>query len=130
MKRETFSETDLKQVQRQLSAWRKKKTGRSRLPDDLWVAATELAKTHGTGLVARILRLDYYKLRQRVSGTVSSLSAPAAFVEVKCPEIPGAWPEECKVELFDGTGAGMTVRVRHDLSTLVGLAQSFWRRPR
>ena len=86
MKRETFSKTDLKQIQRQLSAWRKK-TGRIRLPEDIWVAATELARKHGTGVVARSLRLDYYKLRQRVCGTVSSLSQPAAFVEVKGSEL-------------------------------------------
>ncbi len=130
MKRETFSKTDLKQVQRQLSAWRKKKTGRSRIPDGLWIAATELAKTHGAGLVARTLRLDYYKLRDRVSGVVSSLNQPAAFLEVKGSELGSMGPEESVIELSDEGGGRMSLRVRADLSLLTALAQSFWSRPR
>ncbi len=128
MKRETFSKTDLKQIQRQLSTWRKKKTGRIRLPEDIWVAATELARKHGTGVVARSLRLDYYKLRQRVCGTVSSLSQPAAFVEVRGSELASMRPEESVIEFSDGGGGRMSLRVRADLSTLTALVQSFWRR--
>jgi hypothetical protein len=127
MKREPFSKTDLKQIQRQLSAWRKKKTGRSRIPEDLWMAATELAKTQGTGLVARVLRLDYYKLRERVCGMVSSLPA-AGFVEVKGSELASMGPEESVIEFSDGGGRRMSLRVRADLSMLTDLIQSFWRR--
>ena len=128
MNRETFSKTDLKQLHRQLSDWRQKKIGRSRLPDGLWIAATQLAKTHGTGLVARTLRLDYYKLRKRVSGTVSSVTRPLAFVEVKGPEISGTAPEESVIELSDAAGGRMSLQVRADVTTLLALVQSFWRR--
>jgi hypothetical protein len=127
MKRETFSKTDLNQIQRQLSAWRRRKTGRSRIPDDLWIAATELAKIHGTGLVARVLRLDYYKLRERVCGMGPSLPG-AAFVEVKGAELASMGPEESVIELSDGGGGRMSLRVRADLSMLTALVQSFWRR--
>lgn len=128
MKRETFSKTDLQQIQTQLSAWRQKKTGRIRLPEDLWVAATELARKHGTGVVARSLRLDYYKLRDRVSGAVSSLNQPAAFVEVKGAELANMGPEESVIEFSDGGGGRMSLRVRADLPMLTALVQSFWRR--
>ncbi len=130
MKTAAFSKTDLKQLQHQLSDWRRQQTGLVRLPEALWSAATKLARTQGAGLVARTLRLDYYKLRAHVNGNAVPLNKPAAFVEVKGPDLPGTSPEECKVELFDGSGAGMTLVTRGDLSTLLALAQSFWSRPR
>jgi hypothetical protein len=130
MKPAAFSKTDLKQLQRQLSDWRRKQTGLVRLPEALWSAATKLARTHGAGVVARTLRLDYYKLRARVNVNAVPLSKAPAFVEVKGPVLPGTPPEECKVELFDDSGAGMTLVIPGDLSTLLALAQSFWSRPR
>jgi hypothetical protein len=74
--------------------------------------------------------LDYYKLRKRLAATSSPLVTPPAFVELK--EVPRseAGPGESAVELSDGTGARMALRVRHDVATLVALAESFWRRPR
>ena len=130
MKPAVFSKTDLKRLQRQLSDWRDRQIGRVRLPEAMWIAATKLARTQGIGLVARTLGLDYYKLRARVNGEgVPRIEAPA-FVELKSAALPGPSPEECKVELFDGTGAGLTLAMRTDLSTLLALAQNFWSRPR
>jgi hypothetical protein len=74
--------------------------------------------------------LDYYKLRQRLTGTSSFPTVPATFVELKGAPLAGADGGESSVELVDGTGARMTLRVRSDLATLVALAQSFWRRRR
>jgi hypothetical protein len=51
-----------------------------------------------------------------------------AFVEVKSPWASEAPTDQAAVELSDGTGARMTLRVGSDLSTLLALAQSFWRR--
>jgi len=130
MTRPAFSTTDLNRLQRQLSAWRQKRTGRTRLPEAVWGAATDLARTQGPSLVARALRLDYYKLRQRLTGTSSFPTVPATFVEVKSAPLAGADGGESSVELVDGTGARMTLRVRSDLATLVALAQSFWRHRR
>ena len=130
MTRRAFSTTDLHQLQGQLLAWRRKQSGRARLPEGVWSAATDLARTQGPSLVARALRLDYYKLRQRLTRTSSVLRVPATFVEVKGEPMSGAGPGESSVELFDGTGARMTLRVRGDLATLVALVQSFWRRRR
>jgi hypothetical protein len=128
MRRRAFSKTDLIELQRQLSAWRRQQSGRARLPEVLWSAARELARTHGPSLVARTLRLDYYKLQRRVSPTSSGLSAPPTFVQVSAEPIGGAGAGESSVELVDGTGARMTLRVPSDLATLVALVQSFWRR--
>ena len=69
-----------------------------------------------------------YKLRERLAGTSSLQRTPPAFVEVKSPWVSEAGTDQAAVELSDGTGARMTLRVRSDLSTLLALAQSFWRR--
>lgn len=81
-------------------------------------------------MVARTLRLDYAKLRQRLARPPSVPLAPATFVEVKAAALSGVGLGESGVELSDGTGAWMTFRVPGDLATLVALAQSFWRRRR
>lgn len=130
MTRCAFSATDLTQLERQLSAWRRRQSGRPRLPQALWSAAVDLARTQGPSLVARTLGLDYTKLRQRLAGTASPPMTPTTFVEVTGEALSGAGPGESSVELSDGTGARMSFRVPGDLATLVALAQSFWRRRR
>src|SRR5512134_902750 len=128
MIRHAFSTTDLNRLQHQLSAWRRERSGRTRLPEALWRAATDLARTLGPSRVARALRLDYYKLRKRLATTASLLPAPPVFVELKGAPISEAGSGESVVELSDGREAKLTLRVRHDVATLVALAESFWRR--
>ena len=128
MTRHTYSTTDLNQLRRQLSAWRREQSRRTRLPEALWRAATDLARTQGPSRVARLLRLDYYKLRKRLAATTSLLPAPPVFVELKGAQMFGAGPGESVVELSDGRGARMTLRVRSEIATLVALAESLWRR--
>lgn len=130
MTRHAFSTTDLNRLQRQLSGWRREQSGRTRLPEALWHAATDLARTQSPSRVARVLRLDYYKLRKRLAGTPSLLATPPVFVELKVASMFGSGPGESAVEMSDGTGARMALRVRHDVATLVALAESFWSRPR
>jgi hypothetical protein len=143
MTTETFSTTDLARLQQQLRAWRRRQPGRARLPEGLWRAAAELARSQGPSTVARTLRLDYYKVRERVAtyepaGVVAPDGpgeAPGArrrpeFVEVKLAAFPEVRAGESVVELCDGTGARMTLRVAGDPATLVSLVESFWRRPR
>ena len=126
----SFSPTDLRQLQRQLSTWRRQQSGRVRLPEAVWVSAATLAQRHGASLVARTLRLDYYKLRQRSAGCASPTEGAPAFVELQVAPERGPSCGEAAVELADGTGARMTLRVRGELPTVVALAESFWRRPR
>lgn len=125
-----FSTTDLKQLQGQLFTWRRKQSGRTRLPEGVWNAATELARNQGPSAVARTLRLDYYKLRQRLAQTPLAVATPPAFVELRVAEVSAGGAAESWVELSDGTAARMTLRVRSDVATLVALTESFWRRPR
>ena len=130
MTRPTFSPTDLNQLHRQLSAWRRQQVGRVRLPEAMWTSAATLARSHGASLVARVLHLDYYKLRQRAVGHSTPTAATPTFVELQVAEAPEPHLGDTTVELSDGTGARMTLRVRGEPPTVVALAESFWRRGR
>jgi len=143
MTTKTFSTTDLHRLQQQLRGWRRSQTGRARLPENLWRAAAELARSQGPSTVARTLRLDYYKLRERLAASAPAVVvAPVGrvealeerrrpdFVEVKVAGFTEVGAGESVVALDDGTGARMTLRVGGDPATLVALAESFWRRPR
>jgi hypothetical protein len=69
MTRHAFSTTDLNRLQQQLAAWRREQSRSTRLPEVLWRAATDLARTQGPSRVACALRLDYYKLQQRLAAS-------------------------------------------------------------
>ena len=55
-------------LQRQLEQFRSSRPARTKLPESLWQAAVQLARQHGIHAVAHPLRLDYTRLKQRLSG--------------------------------------------------------------
>jgi len=122
---------DIAVVRARLDRWRQRRPRRARIPESLWRAATALACQHGAGKIARILRLDYYALRRRVttggeSGRASR-ATPPAFVELlSAVSTPGS---ECLVELEAPSGARMRIQLRGAASApdLVALSHSFWR---
>jgi hypothetical protein len=119
------SPADLLELRRQLDGWRRSQTSRSRLPEELWVLAASLARIHGVSLVARSLGLSYYKLRQRLAP-----AAPAEFVELRPLAAASPGGGACVVELSDGSGGWMTIRLSGEGAALLGLAEAFWRRGR
>ena len=132
MRRTKFSATDLGQLSHQLNAWRQSQSGATRLPEGVWKAAASLSATRSVGEVARALRLDDNKLKARVpqdSANPAPVPSPA-FIELRPRESMPQVSAACRVELFDRSGARMTVDLPCDRSTLVGLAQVFWRRGR
>ncbi len=58
---------DLEQRRRRLEEFRSTQPLRSRLPEPLWAAATELAARYGVHRTARELRLNYTGLKKRVA---------------------------------------------------------------
>jgi hypothetical protein len=144
MMTENFSTTDLQQLQQQWKAWRSAHARRGRrphLPEAAWKAAARLAQQHGVSRVARTLRVDYYRLRQRTIGPPRPIRATArppelatspGFVEVPVPwPVPtGSVPGTCTVELSDERGNRMTVRLAQAGPEVMALARAFWRRRR
>jgi len=133
MPRTRFSATDLPQLEGQLTLWRRSRRHRRRLPEEVWAAAVELARTHGLSRVARRLRLDYYKLQRWAPGPVGPptpkpvAACPEGFVELPW-RASAAGPMACRVELRDPQGATMTLHLPGDTAVVVALAEAFWRR--
>jgi hypothetical protein len=94
---------DLQQLQKQLTEFRNTHPVRSRLPESVWVAATELAKRYGGHRTARVLHLDYVGLKRRVESRTrpetkrTASPSPPTFVELVGPA-PGT-ATSCRIEL-------------------------------
>jgi hypothetical protein len=58
---------DLLQLKQRLEQWRSGQPSRSRLPDTFWAEAVEMARRYGLHLTAKTLRMDYMRLKKRLS---------------------------------------------------------------
>lgn len=124
-------------LREQVQAWRQTRRGNEKMPEPFWEAATALAKVYGVSPVQRILRIDYRGLEFRALGIrkdkgqargrrSSTIKPVPTFVEL--PPLPVPRRSEHTVELEDGAGRRMTVKVTGgNLAELVPLAQAFWR---
>jgi hypothetical protein len=118
----------------QVEAWRQSRSRRSQpMPEPLWEAATALAKSYGVSPVQRILRIDYRGLEYRALGVRKGkaqgrTARPTGTTFVELPALTPARRAEHLVELEDGTGRKLTVRVSGGtLGEVVPLIQAFWR---
>jgi hypothetical protein len=131
MTRNEFSTTDLKALQGQLTAWRRRQPGRGRLPEALWQSAAAMARSRGVSQVSRALRLDYYKLSRWTAEPTAGASKAATFVEVALSEASGqAASRGYRAEVRDGTAAALTLHLDRDVDAVVAVVQAFWRRGR
>jgi len=110
--------------------WRKSHTGRLPIPDPLWAAAAEMAREHGVFRIAKLLSLEYGKLKRLATESqtgrrrTARLSAPpAAFVELLTPGAGGA---ECLIEL-EGPRGKMRIQWKGSTTPdLAGLSRVLW----
>ena len=110
--------------------WRKSHIGRRPIPDPLWAAAAEMAREHGVFRTAKVLSLEYGKLKllttESHSGrrrTARLSTPPAAFVELLAPGTGGA---ECLIEL-EGPRGKMRVQWKGSTTPdLAGLSRVLW----
>jgi hypothetical protein len=136
---------DLSAAQTRFEKWRAAGRPRRPLPPELWRLAADLVRAHGVYRVARVLRLEYYKVREQAEGRrlatpsraqvppPSRQAAPAprpraprpkpAFVQVVPPAAFPA-PHEVVVELADAKGRHMSIRSRVALD-VVALVNTF-----
>jgi hypothetical protein len=98
-------------LQLQLDQWRGAQEGRTKLPESFWQAAVDLARQYGVFQTAQALRLDYTRLKQRLTGAVPQRkSSQPAFVELVRPQ--PAEMEGCVIEFESAQGAKMRVQWR------------------
>ena len=112
---------DIAALRRRVEVWRRIRTKRSPMPDELWQEAARLARTHGYRRVARALRANYDSLKAKVEKAPRTSGAqepggesasPAKFVEVSTSEIFAARPSPVTVvEMMDEAGIRITIRL-------------------
>ncbi len=117
-------------VRSQLEAWRGTRKKGERIPEHLWQAMGELARDLGVGRVAEVLGVGYHALKERAVGPGRPVEASdAVFVEL--PLSSAISQSECVVELEDGRGAKMTLRLGMGSGAQVlSIVQAFWGRER
>jgi hypothetical protein len=115
----------LAQAQQQFEQWRGEQPKRSRLPEELWSLAVDVACRCGVGRTAKALRLDHNKLKAKCRTSQSLASESMAFLELR----PQRGPVECTID-YQRSSDIQTIRVilsGPDWPDLNGLFQGFWR---
>ena len=83
-----------------LTAWRRTKKPKSRIPQRLWELAVKLAAKHGLHRTARMLKLDYYSLQKRGEAAAGGRKDnDTAFLELPSAQVA---VQECVIELEEG----------------------------
>lgn len=113
---------------RQFEEWRSLHAGRRPIPEALWVLATDLAREHGVFRTAKVLRLDYNKLKRQIPSTQSDTKPPTgyrpAFVKLLSQEASTAC--ECTVEV-EGPRGRMRIQWKGPaVPDLVSLSRTLW----
>ena len=128
--RNEFSSTDLDELERQLTDWRRKQVGaRARLPKELWDSAAVLARSLGVSQVSRRLCLDYYKLSRWLGQARNEAWPRQKFVELAQGDASAvAFGPEFRAEVGLPAGSKLTFHLGRDVRAVVALAEAFWRR--
>ena len=117
----------MRRVYRRLERWRSAHTGRLPIPEPLWASAAEVAREHGVFHTAKVLRLEYGKLKRMVPSARSmAKTATPAFVELVAPHAVGL--SECLIEL-EGPHGKMRIQWKGTTAPdLAGLSRALWER--
>jgi hypothetical protein len=114
--------------------WRASRRRGERIPEELWQAATELARRDGLSATAAMLKLSYYDLKRRLlAGGASRRSGSRAplFVEVPAVALSPDGGERGMVELVHAGGARLILhRCAAGSDELLPLVELFLRHGR
>ena len=114
----------MRRVYQGLQRWRRKRKGRSRIPESLWRAAGQLAREHGVNPVSRALGLEFNRLRQMAEAIgPSRRRKPLAFVELVAPSEAVTPP--CAIEL-EGKHGKLRIELRGTAGDLASFSRMLW----
>jgi len=115
----------LAKARRRFEHWRNRNKPRTRLPADLWSTAVDLAREHGVNRTAKTLGLDYYSLKKRLGDVEDRKEAAPEFVEI-LPELNSGPSSGCTMEIDDGNGATLRVRIHGgEIPDLAAITRAF-----
>ena len=112
------------EVRARFEEWRQNRQGKSPIPEELWLAAAELARKDGINRTAAELHLDGGKLKRLIGAKATSGKPAPTFVEFLTPRAVSV--PECTIELEGHRG---TVRIQlkgASASDLAGLSRALW----
>ena len=118
----------LQELARQFEQWRSSHSGRRPIPEALWMRASDLAREHGVFRTAKVLRLDFSKLKRRMAPAQAQAKAascaPPAFVEFLAPQTTAGC--ECVIEV-EGPRGRMRIEWKGTTPPdLCGLSRALW----
>src|ERR1035437_9527085 len=114
----------MQRVCRRFERWRRSHRGRLPIPERLWASASAVAREHGVFQTAKVLRLEYGKLKRMAESAYRSSLAttPTTFLELM-PQ--GVGPSDCLIEL-EGPRGKMRIQWKEatgsDLADLIRVA--------
>jgi len=116
----------MRRVCRRFERWRKGHKARLPIPAALWAAAAVVAREHGVFRTAKVLRLEYGKLKRMVESAASSPGARSrtpTFLELMPQPVS---PAECLIEL-EGPRGKMRIQWKGSTAPdLAGLSRTLW----
>jgi hypothetical protein len=116
---------DLAAAATAFARWRDTTPMGARIPEALWSRAVDLARAHGVARVATTLRLDYTRLKRRVTAESCAAAPPPAFVEVTL-DLP-ATGSACVLAFSDARGRALRIEwTRPVASEVAAVARSLW----
>ena len=121
MPRNKTSLMTLDEARARFEEWRNNRSGKARIPDELWSAAVEVARKEGINRTARELHVAWDDLKRRVAttGEVRRQQGSPAFVELVAPQTQSV--PECILEV-EGRQGKLRIQLKgasaSDLATL------------
>jgi len=102
-------------VQTDFQRWRETRTKREAVPEALWSAAVELTEQLSICQVAKLLKLNYSSLKQRVGDFSPSIHTPikaSPFIEI--PSVRTNNVRHCHVDIKRSDGSQMQIELTQD----------------
>ena len=121
--------SDIANLCQEIERWRQIRRHRERMPEQLWMTAAVLARQHSVARIARLARLDYYALRERLEtlGGQSESQREKRPTFVELPLALSTPTAECVVELEHPRRGRMRIHVKGAPGPdFAELSRSFW----
>ena len=113
----------LDEAKTRFEEWRNNRSGKARIPAELWSAAVEVARKEGINRTARELHVAWDDLKRRM-GEVRQEPGSPAFVELVAPQAESV--PECMIEL-EGRRGKLRIQLKGaPASYLATLSRELW----